>query len=92
MNQMNMFLKDGTTQQYIEDTLEPIPSRSLFRNDQYFFYLCMMQKYARESCPSYLTEEGFKILKVNLHIKIYQHHFSRTNIVLKSGNKCHRCL
>lgn len=64
MNQMNMFLKDGSTQQYIEDTLEPIPSRSLFRNDQYFFYLCMMQKYARESCPSYLTEEGFKILKV----------------------------
>jgi betaine lipid synthase len=64
MNQMNMFLKDGTTQQYIEDTLEPIASRSLFRNDQYFFYLCLMQKYARESCPSYLSEEGFKILKV----------------------------
>ncbi|GAB5588324.1 hypothetical protein Unana1_03224 [Umbelopsis nana] len=84
MNQMNMFLKDGTTQQYIEDTLEPIPSRSLFRNDQYFFYLCMMQKYARESCPSYLTEEGFKILKETNAMDAFRLHTDSIVNVLRS--------
>ncbi|KAI9311216.1 hypothetical protein BX666DRAFT_1999049 [Dichotomocladium elegans] len=63
VNQMNMFLEECTMQEYIENTLDPIPSRSLFRNDQYFYYLCMMQRYSRESCPSYLTREGFDVLK-----------------------------
>ncbi|OZJ05831.1 hypothetical protein BZG36_00944 [Bifiguratus adelaidae] len=63
MNQMNMYLRECTTQQYIEDTLDPIPSRSLFRNDQYFYYLCLMQRYCVDSCPSYLTEKGFETLK-----------------------------
>ncbi|KAH8550732.1 hypothetical protein BGW37DRAFT_498263, partial [Umbelopsis sp. PMI_123] len=84
MNQMNMFLKDGTTQQYIEDTLEPIASRSLFRNDQYFFYLCLMQKYARESCPSYLTEEGFKILKETNATDAFRLHTDSIVNVLRS--------
>lgn len=64
MNQMNMFLEECTTQEYIENTLDPIATRSLFRNDQYFYYLCMMQRYTRQSCPTYLTREGFDILKV----------------------------
>lgn len=63
MNQMNMFLKECTTQEYIENTLDPIPSHSLFRTDQYFYHLCMMQRYTQESCPSYLTLDGFNKLK-----------------------------
>lgn len=61
---MNMFLQECTTREYIENTLDPIPSRSLLSNDQYFYHLCMMQKYTRESCPTYLTEDGFETLKV----------------------------
>ncbi|CAO3633981.1 unnamed protein product [Cunninghamella blakesleeana] len=63
MNQMNMFLQECTTQEYIENTLDPIPSHSLLRTDQYFYHLCMMQKYTQESCPSYLTLDGFNKLK-----------------------------
>ncbi|CAO3579706.1 unnamed protein product [Absidia cylindrospora] len=63
MNQMNMFLKECTTQEYIENTLDPIATHSLLRTDQYFYYLCMMQRYHPESCPSYLTREGFQQLK-----------------------------
>ncbi|KAI7850522.1 hypothetical protein BDC45DRAFT_517852 [Circinella umbellata] len=63
INQMNMFLKECTTREYVENTFDPIPSRSLFRSDQYFYYLCMMQHYTQQSCPTYLTEEGFNKLK-----------------------------
>ncbi|KAI9484700.1 hypothetical protein BDB00DRAFT_983783 [Zychaea mexicana] len=63
INQMNMFLEECTTREYVENTLDPIPSRSLFRNDQYFYHLCMMQHYTKESSPTYLTEEGFNKLK-----------------------------
>ena len=64
MNQIRMFMQECTTQEYIENTLDPIASRSLFHNDQYFYYLCMMQRYTRQSCPTYLTREGFDLLKV----------------------------
>lgn len=76
---MNMFLKECTTQEYIEDTLDPIPSLSLFSQDQYFYYLCLNQRYIQTSCPSYLTENGFNQLKVGkniltgtMDIKIYK--------------------
>ncbi|ORX59384.1 S-adenosyl-L-methionine-dependent methyltransferase [Hesseltinella vesiculosa] len=68
MNQMNMFLQECTTQQYIEDTLDPIPGHSLLSQDQYFYYLCMMQHYHRDSCPSYLTKDGFEKLKTALDV------------------------
>jgi betaine lipid synthase len=59
-----MFLKECTTQEYIENTLDPIPARSLFSEDQYFYYLCLKQRYSHKSCPSYLTKDGFNQLKV----------------------------
>jgi betaine lipid synthase len=60
---MNMFLQECTTQEYIENTLDPIASHSLLSTDQYFYYLCMMQRYHPQSCPSYLTREGFDTLR-----------------------------
>lgn len=66
MNQINMFLKDGTTAEYMENTFNPIPSRSLFKTDEYFYYLCLMRHYTPSSCPSYLTRDGFSALKKNL--------------------------
>ena len=68
---MNMFLEECTTREYVENTLDPIPSRSLFRNDQYFYHLCMMQHYTQQSCPTYLTEEGFNKLKVKKEKRKY---------------------
>ncbi|KAI9264805.1 hypothetical protein BY458DRAFT_438106 [Sporodiniella umbellata] len=74
INQMNMFLEDCTCQEYIENTLDPIPSRSLFKNDQYFYYLCLKQSYSTSSCPSYLTKEGFHLLKTSGALDAFRLH------------------
>ncbi|KAG0000815.1 hypothetical protein BGZ79_005445 [Entomortierella chlamydospora] len=63
INQMNLFLDEGSAVRYLYDTLDPIMTRSLFKNDQYFYNLVVNRKYTHESCPSYLTEEGFQTLK-----------------------------
>ncbi|KAL1915078.1 uncharacterized protein VTP21DRAFT_7559 [Calcarisporiella thermophila] len=84
VNQMNMFLSEGSAQQYIEDTLDPIIGRSLFRNDQYFYYLCLQQKYSRQSCPSYLTEKGFHELKTSGALDAFRLHTDSINNVLNN--------
>ncbi|KAF9906775.1 hypothetical protein EC991_000286 [Linnemannia zychae] len=63
INQMKLILDEGNAVQYIYDTLDSIMTRSLFKNDQYFYNLVVNRKYTRESCPSYLSEEGFQSLK-----------------------------
>ncbi|OAQ31425.1 hypothetical protein K457DRAFT_92422 [Linnemannia elongata AG-77] len=63
INQMKLILDEGNAVQYIYDTLDSIMNRSLFKNDQYFYNLVVNRKYTRESCPSYLSEEGFQSLK-----------------------------
>ncbi|KAK3847834.1 MAG: hypothetical protein J3R72DRAFT_361907 [Linnemannia gamsii] len=65
INQMKLILDEGNAVQYIYDTLDSIMTRSLFKNDQYFYNLVVNRKYTRESCPSYLSEEGFQSLKAN---------------------------
>ncbi|CAO3702686.1 unnamed protein product [Rhizopus stolonifer] len=74
MNQMNMFLNEHTYQEYIENTLDPIPSHSLFKDDQYFYYLCLKQRYSPFSCPSYLTIEGFSSLKTSGALDAFRLH------------------
>ncbi|KAG0241664.1 hypothetical protein B0O80DRAFT_449974 [Mortierella sp. GBAus27b] len=63
INQMKLILDEGNAVQYIYDTLDSIMTRSLFKNDQYFYNLVVNRKYTHESCPSYLTEAGFQTLK-----------------------------
>lgn len=84
INQMNMFLKECTTQEYIENTLDPIPARSLFCNDQYFYYLCLKQRYSHTSCPSYLTEDGFNRLKTSGALNSFKLHTESILDSLKS--------
>ncbi|KAG0164304.1 hypothetical protein DFQ28_010522 [Apophysomyces sp. BC1034] len=81
INQMNMFLQECTTQEYIENTFDPIPERSLFRNDQYFYYLCAMQRYTQECCPDYLTKHGFEKLKTSGALDAFRLH---TDSILNS--------
>jgi len=47
---------------YVVDTLNPVLSRSLISKDNYFYYLCLMGKYAYNNCPEYLTVKGFNRL------------------------------
>ncbi|KAF9311353.1 hypothetical protein BG003_007503 [Podila horticola] len=63
INQMKLILDEGDAVQYIYDTLDPIMHRSLFKDDQYFYNLVVNRQYARTSCPSYLTQQGFQVLK-----------------------------
>ncbi|KAG0335320.1 hypothetical protein BG000_007636 [Podila horticola] len=65
INQMKLILDEGDAVEYIYDTLDPIMHRSLFKDDQYFYNLVVNRQYTRMSCPSYLTQEGFQVLKVS---------------------------
>ncbi|KAI5964573.1 uncharacterized protein KGF55_001642 [Candida pseudojiufengensis] len=47
---------------YVIDTLDPLISRSLISDDNYFYYLCLMGTYTRTNCPDYLTTKGYKRL------------------------------
>lgn len=47
---------------YVVDTLDPVIHRTLISTDNYFYYLCLKGRYARNNCPSYLTEKGYRNL------------------------------
>ncbi|CAN3370916.1 hypothetical protein DICA4_F33122 [Diutina catenulata] len=47
---------------YVVDTLDPIPRRSLLSKDNYFYYVCLMGKFAYNNCPQYLSLKGYKRL------------------------------
>lgn len=47
---------------YVVDTLDPVINRTLISTDNYFYYLCLKGHYARNNCPTYLTEKGFNNL------------------------------
>ncbi|CCF54553.1 hypothetical protein NDA11_001352 [Ustilago hordei] len=64
MNQYQIFLNEGVSaEQFAIDTLDSISSRSLIKNDNYHYQLCLMQKYTKQSCPLYLKPDGFSALK-----------------------------
>ncbi|WPK26573.1 hypothetical protein PUMCH_003931 [Australozyma saopauloensis] len=76
---------------YVVDTLDPVVHRSLISTDNYFYYLCLKGKYARNNCPDYLTEKGFRNLttkradgtapidNIRLHTDTLNDVFSRLN-------------
>lgn len=47
---------------YVIDTLDPVLKRSLISTDNYFYYVCLMGKFAYNNCPQYLSLKGFKRL------------------------------
>lgn len=65
MNQRKMFLNEGTAYEFIRDTFDPIPSTALLREGAYHYLLPLLGKYTHESCPAYLTKEGFDTLRAN---------------------------
>ncbi|PAV19458.1 S-adenosyl-L-methionine-dependent methyltransferase [Pyrrhoderma noxium] len=65
MNQLRMVLSEGSVIQYIKDTLDPISSLGTLKNGCYHYYLTLMGRYSKSSCPLYLTKEGFEALSAN---------------------------
>ncbi|KAI0338707.1 hypothetical protein BDW22DRAFT_1415383 [Trametopsis cervina] len=66
MNQMNCFLEEGVSaQQYALDTLDPIAHKTHMRTGAYHYLLCLLGRYTHESCPLFLTRDGFARLKAD---------------------------
>lgn len=66
MNQLEIFKKEGTSvEQFMIDTLDKVPSRSLVKDENYHYQLCLQAKYTHDSCPLYLKPEGFEALKAD---------------------------
>ncbi|KAJ7147757.1 S-adenosyl-L-methionine-dependent methyltransferase [Mycena filopes] len=65
LNQRKMLLNDGGVYEYIRDTLDPLPSSYLLKTGAYFYLLALLGRYTHESCPAYLTRDGFEKLKAN---------------------------
>ncbi|GAA6014576.1 hypothetical protein JCM10207_001650 [Rhodosporidiobolus poonsookiae] len=63
VNQLKCFLKDTTVAQFAEDTFDPVALNTHIATDNYFYQLCLEHKYTKQSCPAYLTPEGFAALK-----------------------------
>lgn len=65
MNQLNIFKKEGSVEQFAKDTLDPVPARALLSTENYHYRLCLMGNYTKESCPLYLKRHAFEKLKAN---------------------------
>lgn len=62
--QYRLIQKDGLRiSQYIARTLDGAAMSSHLRKDNYFYFNCCTGRFARDSCPSYLTPANFKQLK-----------------------------
>jgi betaine lipid synthase len=62
--QYRLIHKDGLRiSQYIARTFDGVALNSHLRKDNYFYFNCCTGHFARDSCPSYLTPEGFQTLK-----------------------------
>ena len=48
---------------YIGRTLDGVAENSHVRKDNYFYYNCLMGRFARDNCPTYLQPEAFSMLK-----------------------------
>ena len=55
----------GSAHEYVVNTFDPIIAETHLRDDNYFYYLCLMLKYNPRGLPAYLSEEGFHTLKCN---------------------------
>ncbi|KZT42398.1 hypothetical protein SISSUDRAFT_1058490 [Sistotremastrum suecicum HHB10207 ss-3] len=65
LNQRQIFLQEGTAYDFIRETLDPIPSHSLLSKGAYFYLLALLGHYERNSCPDYLTHQGYLKLREN---------------------------
>ncbi|KAJ3056798.1 hypothetical protein HK097_004062 [Rhizophlyctis rosea] len=63
--QMQMILEEGGAYEYVVNTFDPIIAQTHLRDDNYFYYLCLMLKYNPRALPAYLSQEGFQTLKSN---------------------------
>ncbi|KAL5507120.1 hypothetical protein ACEPAH_6576 [Sanghuangporus vaninii] len=64
-NQRNVLLAEGTIHGYVKDTLDPVLSSKLLKDEGYHYLMMLSGHYSPTSCPSYLTQEGFECLRAD---------------------------
>ncbi|QRV79652.1 betaine lipid synthase [Ceratobasidium sp. AG-Ba] len=92
--QRRAFLNEGSCYEFARDTLDPLPSTALLKSGGYHYLLCLLGKYTPESCPAYLTKEGFEKLRENHWARLDSfrlHTESITNVLsnMKPGQLTH---
>jgi len=78
-----MYLQECTTVEYVAATFDPIVRRSLLRNDNYFYLLCLTGYYTHSSCPDYLTPPVIEALKRTKALESFRLHTDTVEQVLK---------
>jgi betaine lipid synthase len=62
--QFELIMKDKVhIGSYIARTFDGVAQNSHLRKDNYFYYNCLMGKFARDNCPNYLRPDSFNFLK-----------------------------
>jgi len=79
---MNMFLSECTTAEYVAATFDPIVRRSLLKDDNYFYLLCLTGRYTFECCPDYLQPPVIEGLKTTRALESFRIHTDTVEQVL----------
>jgi len=79
---MNMYLKECTTVEYVAATFDPIVQRSLIKDDNYFYLLCLTGQYTPECCPDYLKPAVINNLKSSCALEAFRLHTDTVEQVL----------
>jgi betaine lipid synthase len=79
---MNMYLGECTTAEYVQATLDPTVRRSLLKDDNYFYYLCLNGHYSPECCPDYLKPNAINALKASKALESFRLHTDTVEQVL----------
>ena len=77
-----MYLNECTTADYVAATFDPIVRRSLFKNDNYFYLLCLKGHYTAECCPDYLKPNVINEVKSNKALEAFRLHTDTVEQVL----------
>ena len=79
---MNMYLTECTTVEYVAATFDPIVRRSLLKNDNYFYLLCLSGQYTPASSPEYLKHSVIDSLKASRALESFRLHTDTVEQVL----------
>jgi betaine lipid synthase len=79
---MNMYLTECTTVEYVAATFDPIVRRSLLKDDNYFYLLCLTGRYTPKCCPDYLKPPVVNALRSSRALESFRLHTDTVEQVL----------
>jgi betaine lipid synthase len=77
-----MYLKECTTAEYIVATFDPVIRRSLIKDDNYFYLLCLTGRYTPSCCPDYAKPHVINSLKASRALESFRLHTDTVEQVL----------